>query len=104
GKLQGPAIAMSYSTYDATSHQRTRITFKFRYTYIKFAITWLHFPAQIFFYNQSKQLNVINLPGQRPPPGQGEWIEYTAPANETITHIETDTTDFSFLDFFSFGV
>ncbi|WP_156338345.1 hypothetical protein, partial [Pseudomonas sp. MIACH] len=51
GKLQGPAIAMSYSTYDATSHQRTRITFKFRYTYIKFAITWLHFPAQIFFYN-----------------------------------------------------
>jgi len=96
-RLEGASIVLNHNWSGSLVEQRSRITFKFRYRYVRFSINYLDRVAIIRFYNKTNLLGTISQPTTR-----SAWIEYSAPAGEIITHIDFTTLDQSFLDFFSF--
>ncbi|TFY87981.1 hypothetical protein DYL59_17130 [Pseudomonas kairouanensis] len=96
----GQSISLSHETHADDNPQVVRLTFKFHYRFVKFAITWLHYPAEIKFFDGGTLLYTYRAQGL--PNHLNEWIQYTASAGHIITHIDVTTTDHSFLDFFTY--
>lgn len=103
GMREGQCISLSHQTHENNNPQVARLTFKFHYRFVKFAFTWIHYPAEIKFFDGTTLLYTYRNQGGLPS-YNNEWVVYTASPGHTITHLEATTTDHSFFDFFTFGL
>lgn len=102
GMRAGQSISLSHEAHGESNPQVVRLTFKFHYRHVKFAFTWVHYPAEIKFFNGAALLYTYRTEG-----GTDYfyvWVEHTASPGNIITHIEVTTTDHIFMDYFTYGL
>ncbi|CAM2990374.1 hypothetical protein SAMN04490207_1515 [Pseudomonas gessardii] len=104
GMLDGPALVVCSNSSNQVPEQRIRVDFKLASQRVKFAYTWQQHPVDIVFYDKTgRSIGSRYLP---PAPSdndqQNHWIDFTAPADSSITSMIVRASDHAYIDFFTF--
>lgn len=106
GMLDGPGINVSRGKSHPSHTEIDTVNFLLDIpcTKIKFSCTFQSHLALITFYDsRDKPIETLRLPGSPDYyTPHNKWIEFSAPAGESISRFQTETSDHLYFDYFTF--
>lgn len=100
--LDGPALVLCRGNGSQPA-QLIRLDLISEFKRVRFAWTWRHQAGKIVFYN-SENTDIGKIDLEAPPQVSHQWLEFNAPKGQYISRIDVQSTDYSYLDFFTFNV